>query len=485
MRFIKPLSTKGNVLSNEDLVPTKPEERQWTTRNFALMWMGVINNLPTYATVAGLVVLGFSPLQSVGIALIAASILYAALTLIGRAGSEYGIPFPVVIRTSFGIKGSNVPALMRGIVAIFWLAVQTFAGSTAFYLAIAVLWPGFRDLGGGFSFFGLSLPGLIAFLLFWLLHIILLNNGLDALKKIQNWTGPVTYTALILLLIWALKTTGGIGNVLSTPGRYGSWTEAFWPYAGAVIGLIGTWATLILNIPDFTRQACSTRDQVKGQLIGLPLTFSLFTLAAVSVTVATQMAYGTPLNDLIDVFQQFDNKFVVAAGALVFASATITVNCISNIISAAYDFANILPRWINFKRGFYMTMILSLFTFPWKILENPDTIFSFLNTIGGVLGPVAGIMIADYWIIRKQHINVDDLYKFDGEYQYKKGYNYRAFVATAVGFLVPFIGLTTPILEPIHTLAWLVGVLLSFFTYIALMRFHPVEVTTEHKQTDE
>src|SRR5699024_2986747 len=148
MKFLKPLTTKGNGLANEDLVPTKPEEREWTTRNFALMWMGVINNLPTYATVAGLVVLGFSPLQSVGIALIAASILYIALTLIGKVGSEYGIPFPVVIRTSFGIPGSNIPALMRGFVAIFWLGVQTFAGSTAFYLAIAVLWPGFRELGG-------------------------------------------------------------------------------------------------------------------------------------------------------------------------------------------------------------------------------------------------------------------------------------------------------------------------------------------------
>lgn len=484
MRFLKPLNTKGNPLANEDLIPTKPEDRKWTTRNFALMWMGVINNLPTYATVAGLVVLGFSPLQSVGIALIAASILYVALTLIGRAGSEYGIPFPVVIRASFGIKGSNVPALMRGVVAIFWLGVQTFAGSTALYLAIAVLWPSFRDIGGDFTIVGLSVPGLIAFLLFWLLHIIILNKGLDSLKKVQNWTGPITYTALILLLIWALKTTGGIGTILATPGRFGSFTDTFWPYAGAVIGLIGTWATLILNIPDFTRQARSTKDQVRGQLIGLPLTFSLFTLAAVSVTVATQMAYGTPLNDLIDVFQQFDNKFVVAAGALVFASATITVNCISNIVSAAYDFANVAPRWINFKRGFYMTMVLSLFTFPWKILENPDSIFAFLNTIGGILGPVAGIMIADYWIIRKQRLNVNDLYELDGEYTYYKGYNYRAFLATIIAFLVPFLGLASPVLKPLHTLAWLVGVVLSFFIYIALMRFHPVNKTTETKEKE-
>ena len=409
------LSEENNSsLSNEDLLPVPQGERTWRSRNFASMWMGVINNIPTYAAIGGLVVLGFSPWQVIGIVFIASLILYVALTLNGHGGSKYGIPFPVLSRTSFGVLGANIPALLRGIVAIVWLGIQAYAGSAAFNIAFTLLWPGWATLGGDWSFIGINLPGLLSFLLFWGLHFLVLKRGMESLKKFQAYAGPIVYIVLIGLAWWAIQASGGLGPIFSQTGKYQTFGTAIFPFIAAVAGIIGIWSTLILNIPDFTRFAKSQKDQIRGQLYGLPVTFTIFTIVTVMATAASTIVFGQPIGDIIVLLQQFDQPIVIAIAAIILAVATLTVNVIANLVSPAYDLANLFPKYITFKRGFYVTMFLALFTVPWKLMENAATIFTMLNLIGGALGPIAGVMIADYYIIRKRKLNIDRYLQFKG-----------------------------------------------------------------------
>ena len=473
MAINQPKLPVKSSLSNDDLLPVPQEERTWRTQNFASMWMGVINNIPTYAAIGGLVVLGFSPWQVIGIVFLASLILYAALTLNGHAGSKYGIPFPVLARTSFGVHGANIPALLRGVVAIVWLGIQAYAGSAAFNIAFTLLWPGWAKLGGDWSFIGINLPGLLSFLIFWGVHFLVLKGGMQSLKKFQAYAGPIVYIVLVGIVWWAIQASGGLSPIFSQPGKYQTFGTAFFPFIAAVAGIIGIWSTLILNIPDFTRHARSQKDQIRGQLYGLPVTFTIFTIVTVMGTAASTIVFGQPIGDIIVLLQQFDQPIVIAIAAIILAVATITVNVIANLVSPAYDLANLFPKYITFKRGFYVTMFLALFTVPWKLMENATTIFTMLNLIGGALGPIAGVMIADYYIIRKRKLSMSDIYDLKGEYTYYKGYNYRAFAATLIAAFVALIGMFVPSLKPLYDISWFLGVAISTITYIGLMRLHP------------
>ncbi|MBB2482385.1 NCS1 family nucleobase:cation symporter-1 [Bacillus sp. APMAM] len=473
-------------LINHDLAPTTEEQRTWKTANFVSMWMGALNNIPTYITIGGLIVLGFSPLQVIGIVLVASLILYAALTLNGHTGSKFGIPFPIIARTSYGIRGANIPALLRGFVAIMWLGIQAYAGSTALRMAIASLWPAWNNLGGDITILGIDLPGLLSFLIFWSLHLLVLKSGMESLKKVQKWTGPIVAVVIIGMFIWALKIAGGMGNIFSLDGKYDTFGKAFFPFLAAVTGVIGYWSTLILNVPDFTRFARSQKDQIKGQLIGLPVIFTIFAFATVTIVGSTAVAYHTPIADPIATMKHFNSPFLIAVSALLLSSATVTVNVIANMVSPSYDLANLFPKYIDFKRGFYLTAFLALFTFPWEIMKNSETIFTMLNLIGGFLGPVAGVMIAHYFIINKREVNMKDLYSYQGQYMYFKGYNYRAFLATVVGAIIALIGQFVPAMKGVYEVSWFVGVILAFFIYIALMRIHPpVPVTKQELIVEE
>ncbi|WP_026691939.1 NCS1 family nucleobase:cation symporter-1 [Peribacillus kribbensis] len=475
----------SSSLTNHDLVPTTAEQRTWKTANFVSMWVGALNNIPTYVTIGGLVVLGFSPLQVIGIVLVASLILYAALTLNGHTGSKFGIPFPVIARTSYGIRGANIPALLRGFVAIMWLGIQTFAGSTALRIAISSMWPGWDSFGGGSKILGIDLPGLLSFLIFWSLHLLVLKSGMESLKKFQKWTGPIVGIVIIAMLIWALKTAGGMSAIYSLPSKYDTFGKAFFPFLAAVTGVIGYWATLILNVPDFTRFARSQKDQIKGQLIGLPVIFTVFTFATVTIVGATAVAYHTPLSDPVETLRHFNSPFLIAISAFLLSSATVTVNVIANMVSPAYDLANLFPKYIDFKRGFYITAFLALFTFPWELMKNADSIFTMLNMIGGFLGPVAGVMIAHYFNIKKREINMKDLYTYRGEYMYYKGYNYRAFLATVVGAVLALIGQFVPAMKNVYEVSWFVGVITAYILYIVLMRVHPPATVTMPAHVEE
>lgn len=464
---------KENELSNKDLLPLEPQERTWKAVNFASIWMGCIHNIPTYATVGGLISIGLSPWQVLGIIAVASLVLYAALALNGHAGAKYGVPFPVLIRSSFGIYGANIPALLRGFVAIMWFGIQAFAGSTAINILMLNIWGGWKDIGGDWNLLGLHLSGLLSFIFFWGIHLLVLHHGMESIKKFEVWAGPLVYLVFGGMVWWAVDIAGGLGPIYSQPGKFRTFSELIWPFLAGVTGIIGIWATLILNIPDFTRFATSQKEQIKGQFFGLPGTFVLFAFASITVTSGSQVAFGKPLWDVVDILAHFDNPYVIALSVITLCIAAVSVNVAANIVSPAYDLANFLPKYIDFKRGSYITAALALFTFPWKLMENEASVFSFLGTIGGILGPVAGVMIADYFVIRKCTIHVDELYSASGRYMYYKGYNYRAFAAVALGAFMSLIGSCIPTLKPFYDISWFTGVILAFGTYIILMRLPP------------
>lgn len=474
----------SNSLTNDDLKPIIKERRTWKTVNYATLWMGIIHNIPTYATVGGLIALGLSPWQTLGIIITASLILYVALTLNGHAGTKFGVPFPVLIRSSFGVIGANIPAMLRAFVAIMWFGIQTYAGSTAINILIQKLWPSWNSLGGNWSFFGLHLSGMISFLLFWALHLFTLNHGMESIKKFEVFAGPMVYLVFGGMVFWAISIAGGLGPIYSQPGKFRTFKEAFWPFVAGVTGVISIWATLILNIPDFTRFAESQEAQKKGQFLGLPGTFALFAFASITVTSGTQVAYGKPIWNIVDVLSRFDSPFVIAAAVITLCIAAMSVNVASNMVSPAYDIANLFPKYVNFKRGAYITAILAVFTFPWKTMESATNVMSFLGTIGGALGPVAGIMFADYFIIRKQELNVDDLYALNGEYTYNKGYNYRAFIATLIGAFFALIGDFIPSLKSLSNISWFVGVAIAAIVYVVLMKidFPNIKLSTINSQ---
>ncbi|WP_252606831.1 NCS1 family nucleobase:cation symporter-1 [Bacillus paralicheniformis] len=461
------------TLSNSDLQPLKPEERTWKAVNFASIWMGCIHNIPTYATVGGLIAIGLSPWQVLGIIAVASIVLYAALALNGHAGAKYGVPFPVLIRSSFGIYGANIPAFLRGFVAIMWFGIQAFAGSIALNILILNMWSGWKDIGGDWNLFGLHLSGLLSFVFFWGIHLLVLHHGMESIRKFEVWAGPLVYLVFGGMVWWAVDIAGGLGPIYSQPGKFQTFGELIWPFLAGVTGIIGIWATLILNIPDFTRFAASQKEQIRGQFYGLPGTFVLFAFASITVTSGSQAAFGEPIWDVVDILAHFDNPYVIALSVITLCIAAISVNVAANIVSPAYDLANFLPKYIDFKRGSYLTAVLALFTFPWKLMENEASVFSFLGTIGGILGPVAGVMLADYFIIRKRTLCLEDLYSASGQYMYYKGYNYRAFAAVALGALMSLIGSYIPAMKPLYDVSWFSGVLIASFAYILLMRIHP------------
>ncbi|TWM92166.1 putative allantoin permease [Bacillus licheniformis] len=237
--------------------------------------MGCIHNIPTYATVGGLIAIGLSPWQVLGIIAVASIVLYAALALNGHAGAKYGVPFPVLIRSSFGIYGANIPALLRGFVAIMWFGIQAFAGSTAINILILNVWSGWKDIGGDWNLFGLHLPGLLSFVFFWGIHLLVLHHGMESIRRFEVWAGPLVYLVFGGMVWWAVDIAGGLGPIYSQPGKFQTFSELIWPFLAGVTGIIGIWATLILNIPDFTRFAASQKEQIRGQFYGLPGTFVL------------------------------------------------------------------------------------------------------------------------------------------------------------------------------------------------------------------
>ncbi|MFE9681007.1 NCS1 family nucleobase:cation symporter-1 [Streptomyces sp. NPDC006285] len=472
--------------ANEDLRPVPVSERRWTTYNFAALWISMAHCIPSWTLASGLVALGMDWKQAVFTIALANVIVLLPMLATGHAGPKYGIPFPVLARASFGLRGANVPALIRAAVACGWFGIQTWIGGSGIFALGSKLTGGEWENAGKIA--GNPWPLWLCFLLFWAVQIAIIHRGMDFLRRFENWAAPVVIVGAFVLLIWIAVKADGFGALLDQPSKLG-WGADFWPvFFPSLMGMIGFWATLSLNIPDFTRFGASQKAQTWGQSLGLPTTMTLFAVLAVLVTSGSEAVYGEPIWDPVALAAKTDNAFGLVFALFIVLIATVSVNIAANVVSPAYDLSNLAPKFITFRTGALITGVIGILIFPWKLISTPEFyIFTWLGVVGGLLGTVAGILIADYWIVRRTVLHLADLYTPGGRYWYTNGWNWRAVLAFAVGGVLavggsysnvdakgaklgpfPVDGLV-PFLKPLADYGWAVGLASSLVLYVALM----------------
>ena len=449
-------------LVNNDLAPTKISQRTWGTYHIAALWIGMSVCIPTYMLASGLIAGGMSWWQALLTVTLGNVIVLIPMVLNAHAGTKYGIPFPILARASFGTIGSNIPAILRAIVACGWFGIQTWIGGQAFNSMIILLLPDWAIFEWG--------PA-VGFLIFWGMNVYFIVKGTESIKWLESFSAPFLIVMGLALLVWAYVAGGGFGPILSQPSKFQTAGE-FWKFfIPGLTGMVGFWATLSLNIPDFTRFAKSQKDQMLGQAIGLPPTMALFAFIGVAVTSATVVVFGEAIWDPVVLLSKFQNPIIIMLSLVALLVATLTTNIAANVVSPANDFANISPKHISFVRGGLITAVLGIVMMPWKLLSDYGTyIFGWLIGYSGFLGPIAGILIADYFVVRKQKLNVKDLYVRGGEYEFSNGYNLKAIYALVAGVFVALIGLLVEDLRFLYDYAWFVGFAVAFVAYVLLMK---------------
>ena len=470
-------------LSNADLQPTTAAQRTWRWYHFAALWVGMVMCIPAYTLAASLIESGMSASQAVLTVFLGNLIVLVPMLLIGHAGTKYGIPYAVLARASFGTRGARLPALLRALVACGWYGIQTWFGGMMIYTLVGVL-IGHPLEGDKLPGLGINLGQLVSFLMFWAIQFYYVIHGIDAIRKLETYTAPLKIVICFVLLWWAYDKAGGFGPILDQPSQFveggrraGQFSAVFWP---SLTAMVGFWATLALNIPDFTRFAKSQKDQLIGQAIGLPAPMGLLAALAVFVTSATVVIYGKAIWDPVDLASRMSGAAVLVA-LIVLLIDTVSVNLAANLVGPAYDFSALNPRVISYKTGGYITAGIAILMMPWRILESTQGyIFTWLIGYSALLGPVAGILIVDYYLLRRTELHVAELYQENGRYSYRNGWNWAAVLAFSLGVLpnVPgFLNAAFPAAVPevadvfkqVYTYAWFVGLAIAAVVYRVAM----------------
>ena len=458
----------ASALYNEDLAPIPPEKRTWGTYNYASLWVAMSVCIPTYMLASGLIAGGMSWKQAIGTILLGNLIVLAPMILNAHAGTKYGIPFPVYARAAFGVRGANVPALLRAIVACGWFGIQTWIGGQAIYSMLQVLWPAAATHAG---------VSWMCFFAFWLLNMLVVWRGIATIKFLEGIGAPFMLGIGLLLLFWITSKAGGLGPVLSTPSKFKTTAEFIRFFIPSLTGMVGFWATVALNIPDFTRYAKSQKAQMVGQALGLPTAMTLYAFIGVAVTSASAVLFGTAIWDPVVLLGRFHQPLIASIALVALVIATLNTNVAANVVSPSNDFSNLNPRLISFRTGGLITGVIGILMMPWKLLTDFNSyIFGWLVGYSGLLGPIAGIMIADYFIVRRSNLKPDELYQRGGAYEYRRGVNYRAMLALALGIAIALVGLAVPVLRGLYDYAWFVGFFTSAIAYCLLMRTAPLDV---------
>ena len=470
-------------LYSEDLAPIAQKDRSWNTWNYAALWISMSLCIPTYMLASSLIGGGMNWWQAILTIFLGNTIVLFPMILNGHAGAKYGIPFPVLARASFGTIGANIPAMLRAIVACGWFGIQTWIGGFAIYQMIKVWYPSIENIPQVFpDSFGLQSGPAITFFLFWLLNMYVVKLGVDSIKKLLVFKAFFLPIAALALLFWAIKAGNGLGPILAQPSKFKTSAE-FWKFfIPGLTGMVGYWATLSLNIPDFTRYAKSQKAQIVGQAIGLPTSMTLFSFIGVVVTSATVIIYGTMIWDPLVLAGKFSSKWLVSFAMIAVALSTLATNIAANIVSPANDFANLAPSKINFRTGGYITGVIGILIFPWKLIADPNGyIFTWLIAYSSLLGPVGGIMIADYFFIKKQTLVANELYESTGRYSYNKGFNKAAIYSLLLGILPNIPGFLVTIhvvatenvpewISGMYNYAWFVGFGVAFLAYLGFQK---------------
>ena len=456
------MSTNDPSLSNADLAPTTPAQRTWTTYNYIALWFSMSMEISTYQLASSLIAKGMDWKQALGTVLLGNLIVLVPMLLNAHAGAKYGIPFPVFIRAPFGVRGANLPAILRAIVACGWFGIQSWIGGTAIHSMLAVIWP---------SFAAMDWVLWASFLGFWLLNMVIVWRGVESIRHLQAFGAPFMFVMAAALLIWVRMKAGSFGSMLSTPSQFhstGEFLDVFFP---SLTAMVAYWATLALNIPDFTRFSKSQNAQAWGQAFGLPVAMTLYTFVGISVTSASVVLFGHPIWNPILLIGAFHEPVVAFIALIAILVATLSVNIGANVVAPSNDFSNLYPRLISFRTGGMITGFLGLAMCPWKLLATPDSyIFGWLVGYSGLMGPIAGIMVCDYFLIRKTDLDVNSLYHSEGAYHYTRGVNPRAVVALVFGVALALLGLVFRPLHHLYDYAWFVGFFASGLLYVVLMK---------------
>ena len=472
---------QNDSLYNEDLAIIPKEKRTWNTWNYAALWISMSLCIPTYTMASSMINQGMNWWQAILTIFIGNVVVLVPMLLNGHAGAKYGIPFPVFARASFGTRGANIPAMLRAIVACGWFGIQTWIGGASLYNLIRAWNPSLAAINVTDSLFPQAIP-FLCFLAFWLLNMFIVYKGVESIRKLLVFKAIFLPVAALALFFWAVTAAMGLGPILKEPSRFNSNSQFFHFFFPALTAVVGFWATLSLNIPDFTRYAKSQKDQIRGQAIGLPPSMTLFAFIGVVVTSASAIIYGKPEWDPVALAGKFENKIMVSFAMLGIIISTLATNIAANIVSPANDFSNLSPGKINFRTGGYITGIIGILIFPWKLMADPHGyIFTWLIAYSSLLGPIGGILIADYYFIRKQNLVAGDLYKHNGIYAYRNGMNSAAIIALVIGILPNLPGFLLQIklisstafptwISHLYNYAWFVGFFVSGICYLSLMR---------------
>jgi len=472
------------ALTNPDLAPVEPERRTWNWWHIASLWIGMAICIPTYTLASSLVERGWSWQAAVLSVIVGNFVVLIPMVLNSHAGTKYGIPFPVLARSSFGVLGANVPAMMRAVVACGWFGIQTWIGGFAIFKLLEVLWPGIGQLPRVLpTWVGLGTGEAICFLVFWAINVWIVLRGMESIKLLETWGSPFLLAIGAALLIWAYVKSGGWGPMLTnvpTPNRDPSVSRTTAGMIGAgLTSAVAFWGTMALSIPDFSRFARSQRDQVVGQAVGLPLTMALFAFVGAAVTNATVVIFGTRISDPVALLARVGGPLVVVLSMLGLSIATLTTNIAANVVAPANDFSNLAPHRIRFKTGALITASIGILMMPWRLYNDAATyIFAWLIGYGVLLGPICGIMMVDYFLVRKRELVLDDLYRRGGAYEYNRGVNWIAMLALALGIapnLPGFFNAIGAVEAPsffvaVYDWAWFVGLGVAALVYRIGMR---------------
>jgi NCS1 family nucleobase:cation symporter-1 len=462
------MTDRNNRLTNDDLLPVKPEKRTWGWVSIMTVWFGCVHNLGQYTLGATFLLLGVPAWQLIIAYFISFMMTFVFIQLSARPAQRFGIPFPVFARLSFGVFGANLPAIIRCIAAIAWYGIQTYLASRAVLVLIMSVEPGVKDHLGP-SIVGLPLLGWVAFLGLWSLQLLVASHGMETIRRFQVWAG---------LIITAVMTVLAVGLIVAADGHidwnYGNDNKSFLGQLGVIFAAAclsyQSYTTLQLNIGDFTRFSPTMRQVTIGNIWGLPINGVFFGLLTTVSTLGGVVVYGELIADPTDLLARTNNHFLVAVGAAMFIFATIGANVVANAVSAAYDLSNIFPKYISFNRGIVVASILSLFCLPWKIYGSAVAMTYFLGTVGAMVGPVFGVMVADYYLVKRQRVDIDQLYSVSttGRYFYSRGVNPRALIGFAVGAAVAIPIALVPALHDASYYTWFIGAGLAALVYVVI-----------------
>lgn len=474
----------GSPYFSHDMAPVPRAERRWSLRDMAVLWISMSACVPTYMLASGMIEEGMNWWQAILTIFLGNVIVLVPMVLNAHAGTKYGIPFPVYCRPSFGILGANVPALLRALVACGWFGIQSWIGGAAIYQIMAVFFPSLAEYKK-LPAIDVNAAQLACFLFFWAINMWVIYKGVESIRILLNIKAPLLIGLGLVLLGWAYFEANGFGTMLSRPSAFeegGTKAGMFWPFFFASLTAnVGFWATLSLNIPDFSRYAYSQRDQALGQALGLPTTMALFSFIGIAVTGATAVIYGETIWDPVEVLSKFTNPIVLIVAMLSLCIATLATNIAANVVSPANDFAHLAPRYISFRLGGFITGVIGILMQPWKLLADPTGyIFRWLVAYSALLGAVGGVLLADYLVWRKTQLDLAGLYRKDGPYWYQGGFNVIAIVAMLLGIVPCIPGFLVqvsdrwkesvpPFWADLYHYAWFISFGVSFVAYLILM----------------